>query len=686
MEARSNNTPVVIAVVGLVAACLCVCILALAGSGLWLFRTTVSAATEFGNIVTQIVTTVEMPATRTPEPTPNVVRTPVPTPIGGSTETLDALYAAEVPPNDLRELAMRIKGIPDIPEVVSDTAADYPVGTQLDFWVTNSDTLETFEVTAELIYRSENVYFFSEVGVFADENDVREMVDNFQEEVYPTNREFFGSEWNPGVDGDPRLYILYAGGAGSSVAGYFSSQDEYSQLANDYSNEKEMFVVNSDNQVPGDPYLDSVLAHEFQHMIHWYHDRNEESWMNEGSSELAQLLNGYTDSFADYAYLSDTDLQLNTWGSEGAGSNAPHYGSGFLFMAYFLDRFGEDATRTLVAHPENGMVAVDAVLTELGITDPLTGEPVTSNDVFSDWAITNYLLDEDVADGRYYYHNYRNASTVFGPTDSYFSCPVDETTTVAQFGVDYYEINCSGEVTISFTGSQQVRVVPTMPKSGRYAFWGHRTDESDTRLTRVFDLSGHSEVTLTYSAWFEIEEEWDYAYLLVSPDGGDTWDMIETPAGTDSDPVGNNLGWGYTGFSGGGRSGEWIEETVDLSAYAGQQILVRFEYVTDAAVNLPGFLVDDIRIPELDYVADFETGEDGWEAEGFVRMDNLLPQTFIVQVIHENGSTEVLPMNLDAANQGSLTLDLGNNGRAVLVVSGSTPFTTERASYEFGVR
>jgi hypothetical protein len=92
-----------------------------------------------------------------------------------------------------------------------------------------------------------------------------------------------------------------------------------------------------------------------------------------------------------------------------------------------------------------------------------------------------------------------------------------------------------------------------------------------------------------------------------------------------------------------------------------------------------------VRIPELEYQGDFEEGEDGWVAEGFVLVDNLLPQTFIVQVIHENGITEILPLELDGANSGSLTLDLGNNGRAVLVVSGSTPFTTEIASYEFTV-
>ncbi len=45
--------------------------------------------------------------------------------------------------------------------------------------------------------------------------------------------------------------------------------------------------MNADNTDLADSFTYSVLAHEFQHMIHWYRDRNEESWMNEGFSELA---------------------------------------------------------------------------------------------------------------------------------------------------------------------------------------------------------------------------------------------------------------------------------------------------------------------------------------------------------------------------------------------------------------
>ena len=52
--------------------------------------------------------------------------------------------------------------------------------------------------------------------------------------------------------------------------------------AHEYSNAHEMFLFNADNTDLGEEFTYGVLAHEFQHMIHWYQDRNETSYLNEG--------------------------------------------------------------------------------------------------------------------------------------------------------------------------------------------------------------------------------------------------------------------------------------------------------------------------------------------------------------------------------------------------------------------
>jgi hypothetical protein len=205
-------------------------------------------------------------------------------------------------------------------------------------------------------------------------------------------------------------------------------------------------------------------------------------------------------------------------------------------------------------------------------------------------------------------------------------------------------------------------------------------------MARSSGAAGVSSATLDYWAWWLLETDFDFVYVVASTDGGQSWKIVKTPSGTDKNPTGNALGWGYTGNSGGGDQGRWVEEKVDLSQFAGQKVQVGFEYVTDTAINRAGFLVDDMSVPEIKYSTDFEKGDDGWKGEGFVRIDNLLPQTFLVQVINQSGQTTVQRLPLDAQNQGSVALDLGSSGRATLVVSGTALFTTEPASYEFSVK
>jgi hypothetical protein len=202
-------------------------------------------------------------------------------------------------------------------------------------------------------------------------------------------------------------------------------------------------------------------------------------------------------------------------------------------------------------------------------------------------------------------------------------------------------------------------------------------------LTRAFDFTNVTgPLTLNYRTWYDIEEGWDYAYLQASSDDGQTWQILITPSGTADDPAGNAYGWGYTGSSGG-----WIEESVDLSQFAGQKVLLRFEYITDAAVNGEGLLVDDISIPEIDYFVDFEEGSDDWQAEGFARVENLLPQTFQLALIRKGRQTTVETITVNPDQTAEINLDLGGDTREViLVVSGATRFTRSVGSYQVTVK
>ncbi len=598
-------------------------------------------------------------------------------------DTLSILEDTEVPINDLLQLAERLEGKENIPLTVVGPPAPLQVGTQDVMWVTNVDTNENSQIKVTLRFVTDHLYFWIEDGIHYDEDELAALATTFEEKIYPTNREFFGSEWTPGIDNDPHLYIIYAGGLGYGLAGYFSSADEYHPLAHEYSNAHEAFVLNADNLWLKGDFTLGVLAHEFQHMIHWNMDRNETSWLNEGFSELAAFINGYDVGGFDFLYTRNPDLQLNDWPND-QGATSPHYGAGFLFVTYFLDRFGEEATQALVAHSDNGLSSVDAVLRELGINDSVTGEPITADDVFADWVLANFIQDAGVADGRYDYQNYPEAPST-SSTESVPGCPSEIVTRdVHQFGVDYISIKCSGNYNLHFEGSVEVELLLAGPFSGEYTFWSNKGDESNMTLTRSFDFRDHDRpLTLTYWTWYDLEEDYDYLYLEASLDG-EHWQILTTPSGTPEDPSGNSYGWGYNGLSGG--DGQWIQEKVDISQFSGQEVQLRFEYVTDAAVNGEGFLLDDVEIPEVDYFDDFEGDSVGWQAAGFVQIRNSLPQYYRLALVHIGETTNVDYISLSSDNDVDIPLEFSEDvDEIILVVSGTTRYTRQKAAYRFEI-
>ena len=540
------------------------------------------------------------------------------------------------------------------------------------------DTEEQFDLYATLKYKTRHVYMWVEEGVRVDQEALESAADLFEEQSYVTNRAFFGSEWIPGVDNDPHLSILHATNLGGSVAGYYSSADEFVSAVRDDSNEMEMFYINIENVRVDSDFYNGVLAHEFQHMIHWYNDRNEETWLNEGFSELASFLNGFDVGGSDYLFSVAPDTQLNSWPS-GPGAAGANYGAAYLFTSYFLDRFGSDATRALVAHPENSFASVDDVLRSEGTASRY-------EDLFADWIVANLIDDPTIADGRYGYNDIDPPTFDLSKTYRVRDYPVSETDTVRQHATDYIEVEGSSPLDLRFTGSTQVGLVNTKAHSGRYFWWSNRGDDSDMALTRSFDLSDVDRATLSYWTWYDIESDWDYVYVEVSTDDGTTWEILGTPSGVGTNPNGNSFGWAYTGASGGGDSPKWIEEEVDLSDYAGRQIHIRFEYITDDAVNRPGFVLDDVAIPEIGYFDDFESGEGEWEPAGFIRHGNVLPQRWLVQMILFGREATVERLELDGDQTGTFVVPLdGATDRAIITISGLAPVTTEPARYQYEI-
>ena len=260
-----------------------------------------------------------------------------------------------------------------------------------------------------------------------------------------------------------------------------------------------------------------------------------------------------TSPTAAEVFLRSPTVSLVNW-PVGALSSA-HYGASFLFFDYLATHYGtRDDLRTLVQEPLDGIPGIDAYLTRQGYD-------VTFRDVFKDWTVAT-LLDEP-GDGRYSYIEnevrLRFKGRIGGADEVEASIP--------QFSAQYTVIDFDGtDIMVRFQGQRDVDLLPTSLGNGS-CWWSNRGDSISSTLTRSVDLSGVNRATLMFRVWFDVEEQWDYGYLEVSTDQGDTWDILQAPGTSLENPLGNSFGPGYTG-----TSGDWLREEVDMSPYAGQEV------------------------------------------------------------------------------------------------------------------
>jgi len=155
---------------------------------------------------------------------------------------------------------------------------------------------------------------------------------------------------------------------------------------------------------------------------------------------------------------------------------------------------------------------------------------------------------------------------------------------------------------------KQVVTQLATPYEGSKFYYSGSGDNLDNFMYKSFTLAPGS--SLSAKVNFDIELDWDYAYLVVSTDGGATWTHVATNLSTNTNPNGQNFGNGITGWS----SGNWVDLTADLSAFTGD-VLLGFRYWTDVAVVQPGFMVDAINI--TGYPTDGAETDTGWTFDGF---------------------------------------------------------------------
>ena len=593
-----------------------------------------------------------------------VTDTPTPTP----SETDETTQLTDAPDRDLYSLIRRLR--PDVEQpvatVVNPEPVSYEAGRTDTFWVAELVDMYMYEVEADLLHVSEHAYWYFQKGYEPRARDLENAARVFDESIYPTVTAALGTEWSPGIDNDPRLTILHT--PLRSVTGYFSASDEYPRSVYPFSNEREMIYMGARAFV-GSPLYLGTLAHELQHAVHWAGDSGEETWVNEGLSEVAKNLADYGFTFVQF-FTDYPGTQLTGWPARGE-STLPHYGAATLFIEYLAQHYGgHESLGELVTQPEDGAAGVTAYLQSLGYE-------ATFRDVFMDWLVANHLDALGTVEG----YSYEGLDVSVRPS-SIIRRYGEHSGTVAQYAGDYLEIRLAeGDALLTFQGQARTPILPTTAHSGSHCWWGNRGDAINSSLTTTVDLSQVDQATLSFWTWYAIEESWDYAYVEVSTDGGETWSVLEGRLTSPESQLGIGFGPGYTGLSDG-----WQQETIDLSPYAGQETLLRFEYVTDEGVNDDGICIDDVSIPEIGFMDDAE-GPGEWDALGFVRTDNSVPQEHLVQVVEFGDETTIRQMEVDSNGRGELVLSGFGSGleKAIVIVAPVAPKTSQPSSYVLSV-
>jgi len=154
-----------------------------------------------------------------------------------------------------------------------------------------------------------------------------------------------------------------------------------------------------------------------------------------------------------------------------------------------------------------------------------------------------------------------------------------------------------------------VETIENEAGSGKGAYTGTGRDQVDLMLERQIDIAAGATGRLTMGSYWDIEEDWDYGYVMVNGE------IIPDVDGTltDSNPNGNNLGWGLTGQGAGLL-------VFDLSAYAGQTVTLALRYKTDANATEAGWWVDNVMLDDV-LIDDFEGATAPGDFPGWTNSD-----------------------------------------------------------------
>jgi len=274
------------------------------------------------------------------------------------------------------------------------------VGDVVNFTVDKGfDASGRTQAMATLVSASNKLYFYVDNTWWSAQTqaqqakvltDLGNLSGEFDNNIYPKLTSTFGTEWNPGIDNDSKITVLFEP-MNSIDGGYFRESDEYDKLQLPDSNQREMLYLTASSI--DDPNAKAILAHEFMHLI-IFNQKNkingveEDTWVNEGISDYTSTLLGYDDVYAG----SNLQARVNDFIENPSDSLTDFQNSKYdfasvnLFMHYLVDHYGTGVLSNALKTKLIGIDAINYGLQEVGAKENFA-------QVFTNWTISLALND-----------------------------------------------------------------------------------------------------------------------------------------------------------------------------------------------------------------------------------------------------------------------------------------------------
>ncbi len=391
--------------------------------------------------------------------------------------------------------------------------ATYPVNKEFWTWYLQTMPPEDVKVKATCRGIGENVYVFVNDVDWqkpVTQTDVDRIIEAFdrsspihpQKGIYQIATGVFGPP--PDKDGDPKIYILISELGefrGHHFDGFFRYVDQTNEKG---SNQLDMLYVDAHD--PSNEYHLGVLAHEFQHLIHWRYDPDEDGWVNEALSEVCMILCGYyTDKRHVETFLKHPDRSLVT-----TKHGTTSYGACLLWATYIYDRLGPEFLGRWIQEPGRGIKGFEDALKHMVVGAGFKPAP-TFNSLF-DWMVALYLNDPKVQDGLY---AYKSLSLPFGPYYEHVtSYPAEREAEVNGYGVDYivFSLPESGGGNTGKAGRLAVTVKGESPNLLVKVIEPNKKDPSLTKISEFLGKEAH--ILLGYDGRISGQESTQADFLV----------------------------------------------------------------------------------------------------------------------------------------------------------------------------